>query len=391
MHGSQIKCAIIEDDHADARLLQRFLQKITHDSWAIEIYDGFESGKAALTDQDLDIVFVDLNLNGNDGTRLFSEGRSKTQPFPVVVVSATADDATQEEVIAAGAYDFIPKDDIDEKTLKRTIRHVFAAFKKEQELLRLADAAQKGSEAKSAFLACMSHDLRTPLNAIIGFSEAMKLSIMGPQTHERTEEYSGIIAESAQHLLSIINNILDLAKIEQKKYTLAREWLEPEDFINRQVEILQPLMDKQNLESFIRFGHDDALLLADPTALGQIFINIFSNAVKFSPEGGLISVITRMHDDALEIHIVDQGLGMTRGELKRALTPFGQASGDPNLAKQGTGLGLTIADALVSEHGGTLTVTSRKGLGTRVKITFPPSCISQVSNTNHRSLREVAV
>lgn len=386
-----LKCAIIDDDRADALLLKKFLEKATSDLCEIEIYTDYDAGKNALIEGGQHVAFVDLNLNGESGLDLLGKDMQGQLPFPVIAVSAMADDATQEAAIAAGAYDFIPKDDIDEKTLKRTIRHTFAAFHKEQELCRLAAKERQSSEAKSAFLNCMSHDLRTPLNAIIGFSDMMRLSLTGPLSNDRIEEYSTIISESGRHLLDIINTILDIAKIEQKKFTLVREWIDPGEIILRQIEMLQPLLKEHHLDPIVNINHGSCLLLADPRAFRQIFTNLFSNAVKFSRPGGSIVIDTRVNGEGMDIVVNDRGIGMDSTELKRAQTPFGQVNEDPMLTRQGSGLGLNIVNALMEEHGGNLHIHSRKGTGTRVTISFPVSALSEIATpVKRRQYREQA-
>jgi|GEM_PF-2862681 len=377
MLNRPIRCAIIDDDAADTLLLKTFIRKAVSGPCSFDCYHDYESGVQALDQGGINIAFIDLNINGRNGLDLVRNVAAAKPGFPVVVVSALSDERLQDEAISAGAYDFLPKEDIDEKTVRRMLRHVFASSQKERELRHLVEQAQSGSATKSAFLAGMSHDLRTPLNAIIGFADALNISAMGPTTVERTQEYSGIIGDSARHLLDIINTILDLAKIEQEQFTLNCEWIDPRTFLERQIKLLEPISAQHGTKTRLRMDHDGALLMADPRALRQIFINVFSNAVKFSDENSEVVVSTSIDRGTFRLTIADTGIGMTSGELKRAMQPFGQVTENPELARKGTGLGLVIVKGLVEAHKAELKIDSRKHSGTRVTISFPARNVSR--------------
>lgn len=390
MLNKPMHCAIIDDDPADILLLKTFIDKATAGLWRFDEYEEFEKAAVALETCDFSIAFIDLNINGKSGLELIRRVVARKAPFPVVVVSALSDDELQEAAIAAGAYDFLPKDDIDEKTIKRMMRHVFSAFKKEQDLRRMADQALHGSAIKSSFLACMSHDLRTPLNAIIGFADVLHTSALGPQSHDHTTEYAGIISDSAKHLLELINAILDLSKIEQEQYTISNKWISLPDLLREQTRFLKPISDKKNITFDLQISHENYLLLCDDRALKQIFVNIMSNAVKFSQDNSKITVSTAIHDSKMHLMVSDTGIGMTSKEARLAVLPFGQVTQNPELARQGTGLGLTIVKGLVDAHGAELDISSRKGRGTRVSVIFPANRVSTQqkqfrSNTNIRT------
>ena len=388
MLNRSLRCAIVDDDPADILLLKTFLQKATSGLWSFEEYNDYDSAAAALPISDVNIAFIDLNINGRDGLELIKSAMTKNVSYPFVVVSALSDDYLQEQAIHTGAYDFLPKDDIDEKTMKRMLRHVFASFNKAQELRRMADQALHVSAVKSSFLACMSHDLRTPLNAIIGFADVLHTSALGSDTYKSTKEYTGIIGDSARHLLDIINMILDLSKIEEGKYSLACKWVDVGEFVTDQIRFLKPVSDEKGLSVDFQTPRVDTLLLADERALRQIFVNIFSNAVKFSEQNSRIHISTSMQNNNFTITISDFGIGMTTAETRHAIMPFGQVTKDPELARKGTGLGLAIVKGLVEAHGAELKIDSRKGIGTRVSVTFPEGSVSQPQSANPRTFRK---
>ena len=238
------------------------------------------------------------------------------------------------------------------------------------------DEAEHANRAKSAFLASMSHELRTPLNAVIGFSDIMQTEAFGPLGHERYRGYVGDINASANHLLSLINDLLDLSKIEANKYELHEE----------EVEVAELLSRCQRLTAGLTQGRGQQLELSDPAAgfvlradqrvLRQVVLNLISNASKYTPVDGRIVLAAGIEiDGRFAIQVRDDGPGMSRQEIRRALEPFGQgdAPQDARVAEdhRGTGLGLPLTKQLMELHGGSLVIQSEKGRGTCVVLRFP--------------------
>lgn len=234
------------------------------------------------------------------------------------------------------------------------------------------EAAERANRAKSEFLANMSHELRTPLNAIIGFSQFMAKETLGPLGNANYKDYASDILESGDHLLSLINDLLDLSQVETGKFELREEVVDLRGIVEVCLRIIGDSAASGNVGITTRIERDLPKLCADPRACRQILLNILSNAVKFTPEGGKITISVRSdRGGSLLIAVSDTGVGMNRNDLSDAVVPFAR-SGNPYVAKrQGAGLGLPIVKSLVELHGGTLRLETRQGGGTSVRIRFP--------------------
>ncbi len=230
--------------------------------------------------------------------------------------------------------------------------------------------AEEANRSKSEFLANMSHELRTPLNAINGFSEIMADEMFGPLGHKRYREYVRDILGSGQHLLSLINDILDMSKIEAGKMQLQPEPLMLGEVIRQCARIVQTRAAKKQIELIVE-GGDLPQISADPRALRQILLNLMSNAVKFTPEGGCVRVRSFHTVDDVTMQVVDNGIGISEEDLPRVGRPFEQIENQHSKTHQGSGLGLALSKSLVELHGGTLRIESRLGEGVTVSFTLP--------------------
>jgi two-component system cell cycle sensor histidine kinase PleC len=235
-----------------------------------------------------------------------------------------------------------------------------------------AETAERASRAKSDFLANMSHELRTPLNAIIGFSDAMRSETLGAMGNERYRQYAEDIHLSAHHVLDIVNQILDLSRIEAGKVELEEEPLEVPNLIDRCCRMIQSEIEKAELKLKVEVEPDLPRIRADAAKLKQVILNLLANAVKFTPPGGRIGVTAGLGSEGhLDIEVRDTGVGIKSADIPKVLARFEQSDTDGQQNQRGTGLGLSITKSLVELHGGTLEIVSRKGRGTRVVVRLP--------------------
>jgi PAS domain S-box-containing protein len=250
----------------------------------------------------------------------------------------------------------------------------------EAELRAARDVAESASRAKSAFLANMSHELRTPLNAVIGFADLLTAQRLGPPDSARYAEYAADIRASGQHLLQLINDILDLSKAEAGHLVLHEEDVDLEAAIGTCRRMLAATAEERRVTIECRIALEATLLRGDETRIRQILLNLLSNAVKFTPQGGRISIEAFADGDTVVLRISDTGIGIASEDMAKVLTPFGQVDSALNRATAGTGLGLPLTKRLVELHGGALEIASERGEGTTVTIRLPAA----------RVLRQVA-
>ncbi|MBL6932567.1 MAG: PAS domain-containing protein [Rhodospirillales bacterium] len=259
-----------------------------------------------------------------------------------------------------------------------SVRDINVQKQNEQKVKMAMTQAELANRAKTELVTNMSHELRTPLNAIIGFSEAVKEETFGAINNEKYLEYINCIHASGEHLLELINDILDVAAIEAGKLELNIEEVNIGYLMEACLRLVRPRADEAGVQIHNEIGLGMPLLKVDERRVKQIFLNILSNAVKFTDRGGEVNIGVWLDEkNDMVINVADTGIGMDEEGLAKSMIFFGQA--DSHLARkyEGTGLGLPLSKNLVDIHGGQLKIKSQKGLGTSVKICFPASRVIQ--------------
>ncbi|HUZ73481.1 MAG TPA: ATP-binding protein [Stellaceae bacterium] len=241
----------------------------------------------------------------------------------------------------------------------------------EMALLAAKEEAELASRSKTEFLANMSHELRTPLNAIIGFSQVMADELMGPLGSQRYTGYARDICTSAQHLLGIISDILDVSKLEAGKAELDEEEGEIAGIVGDVLQLVRERAHALEVELDVDVSAELPPIRVDVLKLKQVLLNLVTNAIKFSHAGGRVVLRARLGPDGLFVAVSDNGIGMDEDEVATAVSRFGQVASAWSRKHPGTGLGLPLAIGLVELHGGNLNIESRKGVGTVVTVRLP--------------------
>lgn len=240
-----------------------------------------------------------------------------------------------------------------------------------EKLAQAAEEVDSGEIAKGRFLATVSHELRTPLNAIIGFSDMLLHREISGDLGPKQAEQVGLIRDAGNHLLSVVNAILDVSKIEAGSYRIAIEPFEMKPAVELCCAMLEPQAAERGVTLATTLPHGLGQLLGDRRAVQQILINLLSNAIKFTPGGGKVTVGATCRDGMIRIAVNDTGIGIGDEDLARLGRPFVQVQNDYTRQFQGTGLGLSLVKGLVKLHGGWMSIESAPGLGTSVTVGLP--------------------
>jgi two-component system cell cycle sensor histidine kinase PleC len=236
--------------------------------------------------------------------------------------------------------------------------------------------AEEASSAKSGFLANMSHELRTPLNAINGFSEIMVQQLYGPLGDRRYLTYATDILNSGKHLLDLINDVLDMAKLEAGKFKIYPKPMDLQETIEQSMRLVRGRAEEKNI-ALVGELNEAGDVTGDARAIKQIMINLLSNAIKFTPQNGKILIQVKNNLDTVIIRVIDNGIGISAEDLPRLARPFEQVENEHARANQGSGLGLALSRSFAQMHGGSLTIASEVGVGTMVIVSLPRLAVIQ--------------
>jgi two-component system, sensor histidine kinase len=387
---AKVNILLVDDVPANLLALEATLEGLGHN--LVCARSGPEALKLLLAGE-YAVILLDVEMPGMDGfeTASFIRSREQTRHTPIIFLTAAqVSNAQIFRGYAVGAVDYMLKPLVPEilrckvtsfadlawktQLVERQARELERALRVEKqqaeelELERLRVEHQ--SRAKSIFLAGMSHELRTPLNAIIGFSELLNIGAAGP-LNERQQEFVGHVLTSGRHLLTLVNEVLDLSKVEAGRMSLDREWTKIGPLVQAVRGVLAPLAAKQGLDLCIEVPADLPEVLCDPVRVKQVFYNLLSNGIKFTPAGGRVLLVASSNGPFVDIAVTDTGIGIEEKDLPRLFREFEQLTPASGTKPEGTGLGLALTRRLLALHGGTISVQSRVGTGSTFTAHLP--------------------
>ena len=375
---------LVEDNPGDAVYIQDLLNEglAAQPSRVTHVLTLADAVAVLLRQSPFEVVLLDLRLPDASGVECVDAVRAKARDVPIVVLTGMDDDDLANSCIAAGAQDFLSKQEVRSRTLSRAIDHAVTrsreaqARRREQELrIHSADLERENiriveaSRLKSEFIANMSHELRTPLNAIIGFSELIfdgKVDAASP----KHRIFVGHILSSAKHLLQLINDVLDLAKVEAGKVEFRCETASLQPLVKEVADILRGGFAEKQIH--LRVHVEPALTAwVDPNRFKQVLYNYLSNAMKFTPDSGSVVVRVAARDPAwVRLEVEDTGTGIKAEELGQLFSEFHQLRSASGKFHPGTGLGLALTKRLVEGQGGSVAVSSVPGAGSVFSAQF---------------------
>lgn len=300
----------------------------------------------------------------------YEEMLDRRQPFVDFTYSLTAADGRTRHVSISGKPVFNESGEfVGYRGSGREVsERVEARHKLERALMRAEDA----NRAKARFLSQMSHELRTPLNAVIGFADLIRMELRGPIENKAYKEDAEGIYESGHHLLGLINDLLDLSKLEAGKLVLTDDRCNLGEVAEAAVRMVRPRAEAAGIELLLECGEGDLEAVLDERAIRQVALNLLTNAIKFTERGGKVRLgVDRGEHDSLRLIFSDTGVGIPKAEQNRMFAPFERAEHARDNLIEGTGLGLSICKALIEAHGGTIGLESEPGKGTTITVTLP--------------------
>jgi signal transduction histidine kinase len=372
LHEAKVSVLLVEDNPGDARLTRELLAEVDSFECELEHVGSSAEAVAALERGRFDVVLLDLSLPDAHGVDGIAALQRVAPTLPIVVLTGRSDDGVAIDVLQAGAEDYLIKGMGDGQLMVRAIRYSIERARGRLLLLDAKTKAEIANRTKTEFLANMSHELRTPLNAIMGFSELLKGEMLGPVGNPTYVEYARDIYQSAAHLLQIINDILDLSKVEAGKIELDERAIDVHGLVDNSLRLVAERAGEAGVTVTNEVASDLPPLLADERLLKQILINLLSNSIKFTEKGGTVRVqVWREPTGVLALSVADSGIGISEDDLPRVMEPFRQADSALSRKYEGTGLGLPLVKSFVELHRGVFELKSQLGVGTTALMRFP--------------------
>lgn len=375
MNRMPVQVTVIDDDKEDFELIRDFLAKIPESPFELKWISEAEGGLQAIRAQEADVYLVDYNLGSRTGFALLDEAARLTAPKPMILLTGQDDRRLDFAAMERGAADYLPKSNLGPESLERSLRYSLNHYRTQLsriETARLTTEMALAAEAKRSkdrFFASVSHDLRSPLASIVSFSELLMEEDLSPADVQRFAE---IINKTGLQLLELLNDLLDLSKLEDGKFEIHKESFDWRRVVEDVLELFRLKIQAKGLQFTINHGaHLPLFLFSDERRFRQILTNLVSNAIKFTDQGS-ITIDCRARDREFDLTVTDSGIGMCPVEQMKIFEAFQQGRSDISKKYGGTGLGLDLSRRLARALGGELSlVESQAGKGSVFNLSLP--------------------
>jgi signal transduction histidine kinase len=378
MNHEKIQILLVEDEETDAEVVCRAFKE-NSEKYNIFVATSIFAAKAHLSDSIPHIVITDLYLPDGSGMELLASEKGHAR-YPLIIMSGRGDEEKAVDAMKAGAFDYLVKSAKSLAFLPTVVRMVLREWETvlnkkqaERKMIEAKAEADRANQAKSEFLARMSHELRTPMNSILGFGQILNMNVDEPLTANQKNNVDYIL-KAGNHLLTLINELLDLSQIESGQMKISLENVNVKSLIDELIVMVKPLADKKNIEIANRLSNDPEFhVRADIMRLGQVLLNLTSNAIKYNRINGSLTFESEMTSDRrICIKVKDTGIGIPKDEIGEVFKAF-YRMGNESTKTEGTGIGLNIVKGLIELMGGSIEVDSVLGEGSCFTV-YLPAC-----------------